>query len=514
MAEKPADRTHGQANRKTSRKRKRAAFGAAAGIDFQRLAERSQDAIYHYDLIENKFLFANPAFIELFLGNQGRLEDLSSAVTFSRVHPDDRAMVQRSMADSMEAGRAGGEVEYRVECGGGARYVQDRWIIIRDRNGRARALEGFVRDVTTSKIADMELEASKSRALIGSYIVLDNKFKYVNPEFLRITGFTAQELYQMQPLALVHEDNREHVRENAVRMLKGELAEPYEFSVVDKDGEIKWIMETVTSIQYSGRRAALGYFMDVTKVRTMQQNLASLGLMIGAVSHSLKGLLAGLDAALYLIDTGFYRDFPARIEEGLDAAKLMLDRLGKVVYDVLYYVKERDLEPEEVDALQFAHEVAAGVETRMRGADISFSFHTGAPLGALEVDRELIRPALVNILDNALEACIMDHDKEKHFVDFTIQAEDDQVMMEIIDNGSGMDEEQIRNAFTLFYSSKGKKGTGLGLFITRKVITQHGGTVNIESTPGQGTRFCVRLPRKINRENTRPAVPVGENRRP
>ena len=496
------------------RRRKNADCGSSPSLDFKRLAERSQDAIYHYSLTGKKFLFANQAFIKLFLGDDGKLEDLSVKVTFSLIHPEDKAMVKKSMAESIKPGQQGGEIEYRVLTPDDLRYVQDRWMVIRNGEGEAAALEGFVRDVTISKIADAELVASKSRALIGSYIVQDDKFKYVNPEFLRITGYSAPELLRLSPLDLVHEDNREHVREHAIQMLKGVTSEPYEFSVVDKDGDVKWIMETVTTIQYNGRRAALGYFMDVTKVRAMQQNLASLGLMIGAVSHSLKGLLAGLDAALYLIDTGFYRDFPARIEEGLDAAKLMLDRLGKVVYDVLYYVKERDIEPEEVDALQFAHEVAASIETRMKGADIKFTFQFGAQLGTLEVDKELIRPALINILDNALEACIMDQKKTEHLVDFTIQAEGDLVMMEIVDNGPGMDEDQIRNAFTLFYSSKGKKGTGLGLFITKKVIAQHGGTVNIESTLGKGTRFCVKLPRRVNRASHPIPVPVGHSRHP
>jgi PAS domain S-box-containing protein len=483
--------------------------GKAAAVDFRGLAERSHDGIYHYDFSNKRFQFANQPFLNFFGVDPNNVGEFSLDDALLQIHREDRDNLRRIMTESLKSGHEGGEAEYRLaRPDGSSRWVHDRWIVIRDNDGRAMAIEGFIRDTTDRKRADAELEASKTKALIGSYIVQDRRFRYVNPEFVRITGYSADELARMNPMDVVHDDYKEFVRESAIQMLKGRRSDPYEFCTIDKKGEIHWIMETVTSIQYNGRPAALGYFMDITKLRTAQHNLASLGLMVGAVSHSLKACLTGLDAALYLVDTGFYRDQPARIEEGLDTAKMMVDRIGKLVYDVLYYVKERELEPEDIDVLQFTNELATSIATRMKGADINFTCRFVPPLGWFEIDRELIRPALLNILENAMEACIEDESKPDHQIELSVRGELGWVYIDITDNGPGMDKDQLKNAFSLFYSSKGRKGTGLGLFITKKVINQHGGQVTLESKPNSGAKVHIRLPRKCKHDHS-PAVPVG-----
>ena len=84
-----------------------------------------------------------------------------------------------------------------------------------------------------------------------------------------------------------------------------------------------------------------------------------------------------------------------------------------------------------------------------------------------------------------------------HWIRFCARGDADQVIFEISDNGPGMDDEQIHQIFQLFYSSKGTKGTGIGLFVTRKVIRQHGGWVTVESKHGHGARFVITLPRQM-----------------
>jgi PAS domain S-box-containing protein len=100
---------------------------------------------------------------------------------------------------------------------------------------------------------------------IGIYIVQDGKFVFMNPEFLRIGGFDEQDLLGMDSLGIVLPEDREKVRRSAVEMLKGESHSPYEHRVLAKDGEVRWIIETVTSIQFKGKRSVLGYFMDHTE---------------------------------------------------------------------------------------------------------------------------------------------------------------------------------------------------------------------------------------------------------
>ncbi|MBW2707705.1 MAG: PAS domain S-box protein [Deltaproteobacteria bacterium] len=108
---------------------------------------------------------------------------------------------------------------------------------------------------------------------IGIYIIQDGKFVFVNPEFQQITGYSEAEITNMNSLRIVHRDDKQLVRENAIRMLKGQLASPYEHRVLTKQDEIRWIIETVISINYEGRKAVLGYFMDNTKCIHTQEAL-------------------------------------------------------------------------------------------------------------------------------------------------------------------------------------------------------------------------------------------------
>jgi signal transduction histidine kinase len=233
---------------------------------------------------------------------------------------------------------------------------------------------------------------------------------------------------------------------------------------------------------------------DVTELRRLQTDLSRLGLMISTVSHDLKGSLTGLDAGLYLIDKGFYRNKPALIEEGLDVSQLMVDRIRKMVFDILYSSKERELEREVVDVREFAEDIAANVGNRIRAAMIQFACSFEEDLGQMHADVGLLRSSLINILDNAVEACIEDTGPRKFSIQFSVKKEKTTALFQIQDNGSGINVDKKGRIFDLFYSSKGRKGTGLGLYITRKAIQKHGGTIEVFSEPGQGARFEVRLP--------------------
>lgn len=462
--------------------------------DIRRLADRSQDAIYHYAMDSRRFLFFNKRFAEFFqLGDTVR-GTASIERVFRSMHPDDRQHLVSAFERSLKNGRGKGEIEYRIRRPDGTvRWLHDRWITVQEVRGWA--IEGFIRDITEMRTADHQFELSKENAPIGSYIVQDRRFKYVNPEFIRITGYTQAELLESDPLDYVHEEYRNHVQQAAVAMLKGGASAPYEFCIIDKTGDVRWIMETVTSVEYRGKRAVLGYFMDITGLRRIQDNLSNLGLMIGTISHSLKGCLTGLDAGMYLIESGFYRNRPARIEEGLDVAKLMADRIRRLVFDILYYAKERELQLEAISVRRFAQDTAASIETRIRAADISFACNLGGDLGRFSVDAEILRPAMLNILENAMEACIEDSRDKPHRIDFTVSGDRDRIRFTVSDNAAGIEQERLDRIFRLFYSSKGNQGTGIGLFITRQVILKHGGRITVNAEPGRGCLFEMTIPR-------------------
>jgi PAS domain S-box-containing protein len=100
---------------------------------------------------------------------------------------------------------------------------------------------------------------------IGIFIVQEGKFQQVNPEFQKIAGYTEDELLGKESAVIIFPEDYPRVRENAVKMLKGVRTKPYLYRAVDKSGDIKWIIESVASVKYGGKRATLGYFMDTTE---------------------------------------------------------------------------------------------------------------------------------------------------------------------------------------------------------------------------------------------------------
>ncbi|WP_028324631.1 PAS domain-containing protein [Desulfatirhabdium butyrativorans] len=266
--------------------------------DFEQLADRSQDGIYQYDIESRTFPFFNKAFLELFSLEIQGVRVLSPKSVLVHIHPDDLSMVRSAQKASLEPGSSGGEIEYRfLHPDGSIRWMHDRWTVLRNASGQAMTIEGVIRDNTLRKQAEQEIMQAMRNALIGSYLVQKGKFLYVNREFVRISAYSENELIGTDPLRIVRDDFREFVREHAVRMLKGLENTPYEFCVVDRKGETKWVMESVTPIMYRGNRAVLGYFMDITKNKRAEEDrkekekLQAVLELAGAVGHELNNPL-------------------------------------------------------------------------------------------------------------------------------------------------------------------------------------------------------------------------------
>lgn len=241
-------------------------------------------------------------------------------------------------------------------------------------------------------------------------------------------------------------------------------------------------------------------FMDITQIRDLQNNLTFLGLMIASISHSIKGVLAGLDAGVYTLDRAVKTGDQAQIREGLELVAHMSERIQKITLDILFYAKERELNRAPVDLPSFVDDLVAAVLPRFQRRDIVLVTDRSGADGTFEPDAGLLRAALVNVLENALDACVANQQHHRtHRVMLTVQSTRDAVGFSVEDNGMGMTSEQLKKLFKVFYSTKGIQGTGLGLFIADSIIRQHGGDIAVESNLGQGARFCIQIPRTPQR---------------
>jgi signal transduction histidine kinase len=238
---------------------------------------------------------------------------------------------------------------------------------------------------------------------------------------------------------------------------------------------------------------------DITELRNLQSRLAQLGLLLGSTAHGIKGLLTGMDGAVYRMGTGLEKNNPARVEDAFADMRQLSARLKKLVLDILYYSKERSMVWETLAVADFATENAAIGRSKAeeRGVHFVFAPARQEEWGTFTVDSSAMSSALVNILENAVEACTATQSPPatSPTVTFAVETTPETICFCIRDTGHGMDRETREKLFTLFFSSKGAAGTGIGLFVANQVVAQHGGHIAVESTPGQGSAFTITLPR-------------------
>ena len=289
------------------------------------------------------------------------------------------------------------------------------------------------------------------------------------------------------PVAKTFQDGQSHQSEMIVTAKSGEQYNVLinTAPIYNTAGRIERVMEMSTNI---------------TEIRSLQDRLTSLGLMVSSISHGVKGIVTGLDGGLYLLNSGLAKNDHTAMTDGLGVVRDMVDRIRKMVMDILYYAKDRALDWKKVEVIQFTEGLLAIVQPRLENHAIDFEKKFDTSPVDFEVDAPVLTTALVNIIENAIEACGEENSGKSHRIIFGVDQDKENIIFNISDNGVGMDEETRDNIFNLFYSSKGQQGTGLGLFIAKNSIQQHGGTIEVDSTLGQGTHFRVIIPKILPRE--------------
>jgi len=234
--------------------------------------------------------------------------------------------------------------------------------------------------------------------------------------------------------------------------------------------------------------------MLVVEKSKLSSHLSSLGLMIGTVSHNIKGLLTNLDGGLYIARSGLKKENFADISEGLDLLTQNVDKIKQMIMDILMYSKDRQMNRQPVPVKKFLADIEKTMAMKLAHHPIAFHVVSDQAPRVLNIDAAFMMSALVNILDNAVDACLEDKDRDGHEISLMVEKAQDDLVIKIADNGCGMDVETKEKIFDLFFSSKQVKGTGFGLFIAKNIIAQHQGTVEVDSIKRRGTTFIISLP--------------------
>ncbi len=286
---------------------------------------------------------------------------------------------------------------------------------------------------------------------------------------------------------------------------------------------------------------SVGFFQDLRKIKRLEkeliksERLAAIGQTVAGLAHGVKNILNGLKGGLYIVNTALKNGavglaaenkkidysmtsalpFQARslkriidnneterqqkkLKTGWEMVERNIHKVSELVLDLLSYSKEREPEYEKYNPNIIADEVCDLMESKAKEYDIDLIRDIDREMGEIYLDPKGMHSCLLNLVSNAIDACVFDLDTQKHWhvKVMTRREKGSSVSFEVIDNGCGMDEETQSKIFAEFFSTKGTRGTGLGLLVTQKIVKEHGGTMDVASQPGKGTIFTIRLPGK------------------
>ncbi|MBI5572636.1 MAG: PAS domain S-box protein [Desulfomonile tiedjei] len=249
---------------------------------------------------------------------------------------------------------------------------------------------------------------------------------------------------------------------------------------------------------------AVGFFQDLRTFKKLEREkqesdrLAVVGQTVAGLAHGVKNILTGLDGGVYVVQTALEDHDEPLLQRGWNMVENNIGRISSLVKDLLSYSRERTPQYEETDPNLLAEEVCALFDIKAHEKSIVIERDFDPEAGnAFKVflDQRGMHACLSNLVANAVDACEIDQKGTEHrIIVKTRQDADGSLTFRVSDNGAGMNEETKRKIFASFYSTKGSRGTGLGLMVTSKIVMEHGGEIFFESEEGEGSTFTMVLP--------------------
>lgn len=245
---------------------------------------------------------------------------------------------------------------------------------------------------------------------------------------------------------------------------------------------------------------------DTQFYRAMMQaeRLAVMGQTIANLSHHVKNILQGVGGGNYLVESGLKKNDLDVVRKGWGIVQRNQARITNLVMDMLSFSKEREPNLTLQDLRELVDDVVEMMQARSADQGVSLQWtRPENPVNA-EYDEEGIHRAVLNVLTNAIDAA---SDKSKSTsgdgqVSIEVSVNDGNVCIIVGDNGCGIDPEDQSKIFSPFESTKGSQGTGLGLPVSKKILTEHGGDIELESQVNRGTVFILSWPAGQHRDGS------------
>ena len=225
------------------------------------------------------------------------------------------------------------------------------------------------------------------------------------------------------------------------------------------------------------------------------ERLAAIGQTIAAMSHHIKNIMQGVRFGADMVRTALRDEDKDLLGKGWKLVERNQGRIDQLILDMLSYSKEREPDIEPTDLNELCLDVLGLLGGRAKERGVALDFRPGTGVSAVPCDAEGIHRAVLNIVSNALDA-VEDRPNPKVAVQAILEPDGDWAKVIVVDNGPGIPADGIETIFKPFVSTKGSRGTGLGLPVSRKILREHGGDILLQSVVDKGSKFMLRIPMK------------------
>lgn len=222
------------------------------------------------------------------------------------------------------------------------------------------------------------------------------------------------------------------------------------------------------------------------------ERLAAIGETTAALSHSIKNILQALRGGADVVEMGIKANNIVQIAKGWRVADRNLNKILTLTLNLLAYSKSREPKLEMINPRALINECVELIAQSANEKGVMVVADVDKDHPAVPIDPDGIHQVLMNLLSNALDA--VESHKGLIQVVSRYEGETKSCVIEVIDNGIGIAPPMMKHMFELFHSTKGNRGTGIGLAVAKKIVDEHEGSITVKSAPGEGSSFTVRLP--------------------
>jgi PAS domain S-box-containing protein len=370
------------------------------------------------------------------------------------------------------------------------------------------SLEAKVMDATEELREAHDFQENLIESSIDAIIGIDREGTILifNKAAERLIGYRSEEVIGHKHITQIYHPSKV-ASEIKKKMYSPDYGVPgrvedLEVDVMRKDGDIVPIRLSATLLYKEGEEiGSVGFFQDLRKIKDLEkelierERLSAIGQTIAGMGHYIKNILNGLEGGIYMVNTGMKKDKQPLLTKGWGIVQNNVAKISDLVMDMLTYSREREPDLKSCSPNDIAQDVFDLMEAKAKSSRVTMVKDFDPSIEMCFFDPAGIHRCLLNLVTNAIDACVFDENKEKEWsVVIKTRTEEHGIRFDVVDNGTGMTEEVRRKIFERFFTTKGSKGSGFGLLVTRKTIEEHGGRVSFESESGRGTTFSLHLP--------------------